>query len=82
LVDYKNEQATYAHVECVKMSTKSVFIAFNTTEQKTDIISSEGKLLKQYNNTTRQPLVVDLYKNGKHYLLLINHNAVNCVELD
>lgn len=82
LVDYKNEQATYAHVECVKMSTKSVFIAFNTTEQKTDIISSEGKLLKQYNNTTRQPLVVDLYKNGKHYLLLINHNAVNCVELN
>jgi hypothetical protein len=82
LIEYSNEQAVYDYVECLKTSTKSVFIAFNKTEQKTDIISSEGKLIKQYNNTTERPLVLDLYKNDKHYLLLINHNSVNCVELN
>lgn len=82
LIEYVNEQAVYGHVECVKMPTKSVFIAFNESQFKTDVISSDGKLLKQYNNTTQQPLVLDLYKNNKHYLLLINRNKVNCVELN
>jgi hypothetical protein len=82
LIEYSNEQAVYDYVECLKTSTKSVFIAFNKTEQKTDIISSEGKLIKQYNNTTERPLVFDLYKNDKYYLLLINHNTLNCVELN
>jgi hypothetical protein len=82
LIEYSNEQAVYDYVECLKTSTKSVFIGFNKTEQKTDIISSEGKLIKQYNNTTEQSLVLDLYKNDKQFLLLINHNSVNCVELN
>ena len=44
--------------------------------------SDDGNLIKQFQNTTHKPLVVDLYKNGKQYLLMINNNKINCVELN
>ncbi len=82
LIEYFNENAVYTNVECVKLTNKLLYVAFDHAEQKTDILSSNGKLLKQYPNTTHKPLVVDLYKNGKQYLLMINNNNVNCVELN
>jgi hypothetical protein len=82
LIEYFNENAVYTNIECVKLTNKLLYVAFDHAEQKTDILSSNGKLLTQYPNTTHKPLVVDLYKNGKQYLLMINNNNVNCVELN
>ena len=82
LIEYFNENAVYTNVESVKLTDKLLYVAFNSAENKTDILNASGKLLKQYSNTTHKPLVVDLYKNGKQYLLMIDNNKVNCVELD
>lgn len=82
LIEFFNENAVYTNVECVKLTNKLLYVAFDHAEQKTDILSSNGKLLTQYPNTTHKPLVIDLYKNGKQYVLMINNNKVNCVELN
>ena len=82
LIEYFNENAVYTNTECVKLTNKLLYLAFDNAEQKTDILNGDGKLIKQFQNTTHKPLVVDLYKNGKQYLLLININKINCVELN
>jgi len=82
LIEYFNENAVYTNIECVKLTNKLLYTAFDNAEQKTDILNADGKLIKQFQNTTHKPLIVDLYKNGKHYLLLININKINCVELN
>ena len=65
-----------------KLTNKLLYVAFDNAEQKTDILNGDGNLIKQFQNTTHKPLVVDLYKNGKQYLLMINNNKINCVELN
>jgi hypothetical protein len=82
LIEYFNENAVYTNVECVKLTNKLLYVAFDNAEQKTDILNTNGKLIKQFPNTTHKPLIVDLYKNGKQYVLMINNNKVNCVELN
>ena len=82
LIEYFNENAVYTNTECVKLTNKVLYVVFDNAEQKTEILNASGKLLKQFQNTTHKPLIVDLYKNGKHYLLLININKINCVELN
>ena len=82
LIEYFNENAVYTNVECVKLTNKILYVVFDNAEQKTEILNASGKLLKQFQNTTHKPLIVDLYKNGKQYLLLININKINCVELN
>jgi hypothetical protein len=82
LIEYFNENAVYTNTECVKLTNKLLYLAFDNAEQKTDILNGDGKLIKQFQNTTHKPLVVDLYKNGKQYLLMINNNKINCVELN
>ena len=82
LIEYFNENAVYTNTECVKLTNKLLYVAFDNAEQKTDILNGDGNLIKQFQNTTHKPLVVDLYKNGKQYLLMINNNKINCVELN
>ena len=82
LFEYFNENSVYTNIETVKLTNNLLYVAFDDAEQKTDILNANGKLITQYQNTTHKPLIVDLYKNGKQYLLLINNHAINCVQLN
>ena len=57
-------------------------LAFDKTGQKIDIINKEGKLISSISNACKQPLVSNLYKNGKTYLIIANRCQVFCRELD
>lgn len=82
LVEYFNNKAVYSNVDCVKLTKKTLYIAFDIAERQIEILNTNGKLEKQYSNVTYKPLEVDLYKNGKHYLLMVDNNKLNCVELN
>ncbi len=82
LIEYFNDKAVYTNVESVKLTNKHLYVAYDNAEYKIDILNTDGKLEKQYANLTHKPLVIDLYKNGKQYLLMINDNNLNCVELN
>ena len=82
LIEYFNDKAVYTNVESVKLTNKHLYVAYDNAEYKIDILNADGKLEKQYSNLTHKPLVIDLYKNGKQYLLMINDNNLNCVELN
>jgi hypothetical protein len=82
LVEYFNELAVYADAQVVQTSDHEWILAYDKIGQKADIITINGKLAVSIPNITQKPLVCNLYKNGKIYLLLINGNSVSCQELN
>jgi hypothetical protein len=82
LMECFNELAVYKDAQSVQTTNNQWVIAFDATGQKVDIISTDGKLSGSIPNVTKKPFVVDLYKNGRMYLLLVNGNKVSCQELN
>lgn len=82
LMESFNEQAVYDNVQVVNTSNHQWLLAFDKASQKTDIVNSEGKVVSIINQVTKKPLVSDLYKNGKTYVVTIGNNKVSCQELN
>lgn len=82
LIEYFNELAVYDDAQLVQTSDNSWFLGFDKTGQKIDVINATGKLATSLPNSTQKPLVSNLYKNGKTYILLISGNKITCQELN
>lgn len=81
LVEYFNELAVYDDAQLVQTSDNSWFLGFDKTGEKIDVINTSGKLVTSLPNSNQKPLVSNLYKNGKTYVLLIGGNKITCQEL-
>ncbi len=81
LVEYFNELAVYDDAQIAQTSDNSWFLGFDKTGQKIDVINTSGKLATSLPNSNQKPLVSNLYKNGKTYVLLIGGNKITCQEL-
>jgi hypothetical protein len=81
LIEYFNELAVYQDVQMVQTSNHDWLLAFDRTGQKIDLVGTDNKLANTFMGATQKPLVCDLYKNGKTYVLIVNGNKVSCQEL-
>ena len=81
LMEYFNELSVYTDVQLVQTSDYNWILAFDKTGEKIDVINMDGKLHGMIVGLTQKPLVCNLYKNEKTYLLLVNGNKVSCQEL-
>ena len=82
LVEYFNELAVYDDAQLVQTSDNTWFLGFDKTGQKIDVINTSGKLATSLPNSNQKPLINNLYKNGKTYVLLIGGNKITCQELN
>ena len=82
LIEYFNELAVYDDAQLVQTSDNSWFLGFDKTGQKIDVIGATGKLATSLPNSNQKPLISNLYKNGKTYVLLIGGNKITCQELN
>jgi transposase-like protein len=82
LIEYFSTAAVYENIQAISTSSHNYVLAFDKTGQKIDIINKDGKLIHSISNASKQPLVSNLYKNGKTYLIIANHRQVFCQELD
>jgi len=81
LAEYFNELAVYTDLQLAQTSNNDWFLGFDKAGQKIDIVNTSGKLSSSMVGATQKPLVCNLYKNGKTYVLLVNGNKVSCQEL-
>lgn len=82
LIEYFSTAAVYEKVQAVSTSSHNYVLAFDKTGQKIDIINKEGKLISSIPHASKQPLVSNLYMNGKTYLVITNRHQIFCQELD
>jgi hypothetical protein len=82
LMEHFSTASVYENVQAISTSSHNYVLAFDKTGQKIDIINKEGKLISSISNASKRPLVSNLYKNGKTYLVLTNRHQVFCQELD
>ena len=77
-----NEQAVYEHAQVVNTTGNEYILAFDRAGQKINVIAMDGKVQSTIQNATQKPLVSNLYKNGKSYILIVSGNKVSCQELN
>ena len=82
LIEHFSTASVYENVQAISTSSHNYVLAFDKTSQKIDIINKESKLISSIFNASKQPLVSNLYKNGKTYLIITNRHKVFCQELD
>ena len=72
----------YDDAQMVQTSDNTWFLGFDKIGQKIDVINTSGKLATSLPNSNQKPLINNLYKNGKSYVLLIGGNKITCQELN
>ncbi len=77
-----NQQAIYSNASIIETSSSSYCLAFDSISHKIDMVNTQGKLMNTITNVTRKPLSVNLFKDGKNYLLLINDTKIWCEEVN
>jgi hypothetical protein len=82
LLESFNEQAVYENAQVVNTTDNEYILAFDRAGQKINVISMDGKVKSTIQNATQKPLVSNLYKNGKTYVLIVSGNKVSCQELN
>jgi hypothetical protein len=82
LLESFNDQAVYKNALFAYTENSQQIIAFDQAGEKLDIIDLSGKLAGSIANVTQIPLVTELYKDGKTYLVTVGHSKVNCLRLN
>jgi hypothetical protein len=82
LIESFNDQAVYEDVQVINTSNHQWLLAYDKATQKVEIIGMDGKPVSAINQVNQKPLVSDLYKNGKTYVVTIGGNKVSCQELN
>lgn len=81
LFEYFSTTSVYDNIQIVKTSSYTYIIAFDKTGNKIDVLNKTGKLEYSLVNASKAPLIKDLYKNGKQYIIYINKNKLMCKAL-
>jgi hypothetical protein len=82
LMESFNEQAVYNDAQLVSTANNDWVVAYDKAGSKIDMINKEGKVISSIQNASRKPLVNNLFKDGKIYVLTINKNKISCQELN
>ena len=82
LMESFNEQAVYGDAQVANTPNKQWLLGYDKATQKIDLINKEGKIESSIVGATQKPLISNLYKNGKIYILVITKNKINCQELN
>lgn len=82
LFESYNEQAVYRGVLFAYTENSQQVMAFDQAGEKLDLVDLSGKPLYSIGNVTNVPLVTQLYKDGKTYLVTISGSRVNCRRLN
>lgn len=82
LLESYNQQALYRNALFAYTENSQQIMAFDQAGEKLDMIDLSGKPLYSVANVTQQPLVAELYKDGKKYLVTVGRNQVNCRRLN
>ncbi len=81
ILEYRDNKVIYDQVDLAKVTNHHLFLAHDKINRKLDVVDFNGKLLKSFSEITQPPCIIDLYKNGKTYILLVNNNILECYEL-
>lgn len=81
LLESFNPQAVYRDARFAYTENSQQVIGFDQAGEKLDLIDLAGKPLYSIGQVTHPPLVCELYKNGKTYLITINGSVINCRRL-
>jgi hypothetical protein len=82
LLESFNEQAVYENAQVVNTTDNEYILAFDRAGKKIDAIAMDGKVRSVIQNVTQKPLISNLYKSGKTYVLIVSGNKVSCQELN
>ncbi len=82
LLESFNEQAVYENAQVANTTDNEYILAFDRAGQKINVIAMDGKVQSTIQNATQKPLISNLYKNGKTYVLVVSGNKVICQELN
>lgn len=81
LFEYFNSTSYYSDIEQVSGNTNEYFVAHNNAGQKNELISINGKLIKEI-PATKKALICNLYRNDKRYLINVLNNMISCEEIN
>lgn len=82
LLESFNEQAVYEDAQVVNTTDNEYILAFDRAGHKINVIAMDGKVQSTIQNATQKPLISNLYKNGKTYVLIVSGSKVSCQELN
>ncbi len=82
LMESFNEQAVYEDAQLVSTANHDWIVAYDKAGSKIDIINKEGKAVSNIQNVSKKPLIHNLFKDGKIYILTVSSNKVSCQELN
>lgn len=82
LFESYNEQAVYRDALFAYTENSQQVIAFDQAGEKLDFIDLGGKPLYSIGNVSTIPLVTQLYKDGKTYLVTVSGSKLNCRRLN
>ncbi len=82
LIEYFNDLSVFDDVQLINSSHHYLLLAYDDVSDKVEVLNHQGKHLLTHNHVTQKPLVGNLFKNGKMYLLLINDRNVTCQEIN
>jgi len=82
LFESYNEQAVYRGALFAYTENSQQIMAFDQAGEKLDLIDLSGKPLYSIGNVSHVPLVTQLYKDGKTYLVTISGSRLNCRRLN
>ena len=81
LFEYFNYTSYYSDIEQVSGNTNEYFVAYNNAGQKNELISIDGKLIKEI-PATKKALICNLYRNDKRYLINVLNSMISCEEIN
>lgn len=82
LLESYNAQAVYRDARFAYTENSQQIIAFDQAGEKLDVVDLSGKPLYSIAHVSQPPLVAELYKDGKIYLVTVGHARVNCRRLN
>lgn len=81
LFEVYNEKAVFENIQIVQTSNNDFVLAYDKAGFNIEILNINAKPISVINDVTQNPFVIDLYKNGKSYLLISGNNKLTCREL-
>lgn len=78
LIEYFNDLSVFEDVQLLNTNHQYLLFTYDNLSHKVEVLNRQGQHLFTHLNVTQKPLIGDLFKNGKMYLLLINDHNIRC----
>lgn len=82
LLGFHNEESSFNDLEYMMDLDRSMFIACNYEKKEALLIDPLSGKVKGKHTATQRPLVLDIFREGKKYLVMVNGATLSCVRND